>query len=100
MHTRSLANLGALAACAPPQDYRFVGHTLHSKENATKGEIESKGTGRLPDQLMILDMKHGVEAKNYEELGRAEKLRLLEVRLRCLEDLSESVVNDFASVKK
>lgn len=26
------------------------------------------GTGRMPDQLVILDMKHGVEAKNYEEV--------------------------------
>lgn len=26
------------------------------------------GTGRIPDQLVILDMKHGVEAKNYEEV--------------------------------
>lgn len=27
------------------------------------------GTGRVPDQLVNLDMKHGVEAKNYEEVG-------------------------------
>lgn len=26
------------------------------------------GTGRVPDQLVNLDMKHGVEAKNYEEV--------------------------------
>lgn len=30
--------------------------------------ISFSGTGRLPDQLVILDMKHGVEAKNYEEV--------------------------------
>ena len=28
------------------------------------------GTGRIPDQLLNLDMKHGVEAKNYEEVSR------------------------------
>ncbi|KAK2104478.1 hypothetical protein P7K49_018334 [Saguinus oedipus] len=58
-----------------------AGHILYSKEDATKGKFafttedydmfevcfESKGTGRIPDQLVILDMKHGVEAKNYEE---------------------------------
>ena len=27
------------------------------------------GTGRVPDQLINLDMKHGVEAKNYEEVS-------------------------------
>lgn len=26
------------------------------------------GTGRVPDQQINLDMKHGVEAKNYEEV--------------------------------
>ena len=33
--------------------------------------ISFSGTGRLPDQLVILDMKHGVEAKNYEEVRPA-----------------------------
>uniref|UniRef100_A0A2K6Q207 GOLD domain-containing protein n=1 Tax=Rhinopithecus roxellana TaxID=61622 RepID=A0A2K6Q207_RHIRO len=49
--------------------------------------FESKGTGQIPDQLVILDMKHGVEAKNY---GDCKK-----VKLQHLEDLSESTVNDF-----
>ncbi|EPQ18531.1 Transmembrane emp24 domain-containing protein 10 [Myotis brandtii] len=91
-----------------------AGHILYSKEDATKGAFafttedydmfevcfESKGTGRLPDQLVILDMKHGVEAKNYEEIAKVEKLKPLEVELRRLEDLSESIVNDFAYMKK
>uniref|UniRef100_A0AAQ4RPB9 GOLD domain-containing protein n=1 Tax=Gasterosteus aculeatus aculeatus TaxID=481459 RepID=A0AAQ4RPB9_GASAC len=81
-------------------------HTLYSKEDAVKGKFafttedydmfevcfESKspmGTGRVPDQLVNLDMKHGVE-----------KLKPLEVELRRLEDLSESIVNDFAYMKK
>nr|BAG59374.1 unnamed protein product [Homo sapiens] len=48
-----------------------AGHILYSKEDATKGKFafttedydmfevcfESKGTGRIPDQLVILDMK-------------------------------------------
>lgn len=91
-----------------------AGHILYSKEDATKGKFafttedydmfevcfESKGTGRIPDQLVILDMKHGVEAKNYEEIAKVEKLKPLEVELRRLEDLSESIVNDFAYMKK
>lgn len=28
----------------------------------------SVAIGRVPDQLINLDMKHGVEAKNYEEV--------------------------------
>uniref|UniRef100_A0AAY4BND9 GOLD domain-containing protein n=1 Tax=Denticeps clupeoides TaxID=299321 RepID=A0AAY4BND9_9TELE len=93
-------------------------HILYSKEDATKGKFafttedydmfevcfESKspmaGTGRVPDQLVHLDMKHGVEAKNYEEIAKVEKLKPLEVELRRLEDLSESIVNDFAYMKK
>ncbi|XP_004610274.1 transmembrane emp24 domain-containing protein 10 [Sorex araneus] len=91
-----------------------AGHILYSKEDATKGKFafttedydmfevcfESKGTRRIPDQLVILDMKHGVEAKNYEEIAKVEKLKPLEVELRRLEDLSESIVNDFAYMKK
>ncbi|XP_029454265.1 transmembrane emp24 domain-containing protein 10 [Rhinatrema bivittatum] len=94
-----------------------AGHILYSKEDASKGKFaftteeydmfevcfESKlpvGTGRTPDQLVILDMKHGVEAQNYEELAKVEKLKPLEVELRRLEDLSESIVNDFAYMKK
>uniref|UniRef100_A0A8C8C763 GOLD domain-containing protein n=1 Tax=Oncorhynchus tshawytscha TaxID=74940 RepID=A0A8C8C763_ONCTS len=93
------------------------GHILYSKEDASKGKFafttedydmfevcfESKsplGTGRVTDQLVNLDMKHGVEAKNYEEMAKVEKLKPLEVELRRLEDLSESIVNDFAYMKK
>uniref|UniRef100_A0AAY4BP09 GOLD domain-containing protein n=1 Tax=Denticeps clupeoides TaxID=299321 RepID=A0AAY4BP09_9TELE len=87
-------------------------HMLYSKENASKGkfafttedydmfEVCFESTGRVPDQLVNLDMKHGVEAKNYEEIAKVEKLKPLEVELRRLEDLSESIVNDFAYMKK
>ena len=47
-----------------------------------------------------LVLKHGVEAKNYEDLAKAEKLKPLEVELRRLEDLSESIVQDFAYMRK
>lgn len=35
--------------------------------------VQSKGTGLVPDQLLVLDMQHGVEAKNDEEIAKAEK---------------------------
>ncbi|XP_067835694.1 transmembrane emp24 domain-containing protein 10-like, partial [Heptranchias perlo] len=93
------------------------GHILYSKEEATKGKFafttddydmfeicfESRlppGHFRVPDQLIILNTKHGVEAKNYEDIAKAEKLKPLEVELRRLEDLSESIVNDFADMKQ
>ncbi|XP_035757921.1 transmembrane emp24 domain-containing protein 10 [Egretta garzetta] len=113
---------GSEAPCSSPsspllQITDSAGHILYAKEDATKGKFafttedydmfeacfESKlpvGTGRMPDQLVILDMKHGVEAKNYEEIAKVEKLKPLEVELRRLEDLSESIVNDFAYMKK
>uniref|UniRef100_A0A6Q2X372 GOLD domain-containing protein n=1 Tax=Esox lucius TaxID=8010 RepID=A0A6Q2X372_ESOLU len=88
------------------------GHTLYSKDDASKGkfafttedydmfEVCFESTGKVPDLLVNLDMKHGVEAKNYEEIAKVEKLKPLEVELRRLEDLSESIVNDFAYMKK
>ena len=39
-----------------------------------------------------MSTKHGVEAKSYEGLGDANKLKPLEVELKRLEDLSESIV--------
>uniref|UniRef100_A0A6I8RL23 Transmembrane emp24-like trafficking protein 10 (yeast) n=1 Tax=Xenopus tropicalis TaxID=8364 RepID=A0A6I8RL23_XENTR len=89
-----------------------AGHILYSKEDASKGkfaftteeydmfEVCFDSAGRVPDQMVNLIMKHGVEAKNYEEIAKVEKLKPLEVELRRLEDLSESIVNDFAYMKK
>jgi len=49
---------------------------------------------------IFLATKHGVEAKNYEGLGDAAKLKPLEVELKRLEDLSESIVQDFAHMRQ
>ncbi|XP_072277403.1 transmembrane emp24 domain-containing protein 10-like isoform X2 [Pyxicephalus adspersus] len=94
-----------------------IGHILYSKEDAKKGKfafttdeyenyevcfesISSSDSVRFPDQLIMLDIKHGVEAKNYEDLAKAEKLKPLEVSLRRLEDLSQSIIKDFSYMKK
>lgn len=92
------------------------GHILYSKEDAKKGKfaftteeydmfeicLESKmvGGGQGADREVSLDMKHGVEAKSYDDLAKAEKLKPLEVELRRLEDLSKSIVDDFAYMRK
>ena len=47
-----------------------------------------------------MQTKHGVEAKNYDNLGDAAKLKPLEVELKRLEDLSESIVQDFAHMRQ
>ncbi|KAF7638446.1 GOLD domain-containing protein [Meloidogyne graminicola] len=47
-----------------------------------------------------LQLKHGVEAKNYDDLAKAEKLKPLEVELRRLEDLSDSIVQDFVYMRQ
>ena len=49
---------------------------------------------------MFLATKHGVEAKNYDGMGEAAKLKPLEVELKRLEDMSESIVQDFAFMRK
>ncbi|XP_023320890.1 transmembrane emp24 domain-containing protein bai [Eurytemora carolleeae] len=49
---------------------------------------------------IFLQTKHGVEAKSYAGLGDAAKLKPLEVELKRLEDLSESIVQDFAYMRK
>jgi hypothetical protein len=94
-------------------------HILYSKEDASKGKfafttdnydmfevcLESQFTvagghhGRAAEREVTIDLKHGVEAKNYAELAKAEKLKPLEIELRKLEDLSESIVKDFAYMR-
>lgn len=57
-------------------------------------------SGEAEETDVELELKHGVEAKNYDELAKAEQLKPLEMQLRRLEDLTESIVNDFQSMKK
>lgn len=95
------------------------GHTLYSRERfaETKGKfaftadeydifeicITSHTPGGQPrgtNREVMLQMKHGVEAKNYEDIAKADQLKPLEVELRRLEDLSESIVQDFAYMRQ
>merc|ERR1712123_146062 len=46
-----------------------------------------------------INLKKGVEAKSYEEQAKTEKLKPLEVELRRLEDMSDSIVMDFQYMK-
>jgi len=61
---------------------------------------------RVPPELrksvqeISLVTKKGVEARSYDGIGEAGKLKPLEVDLKRLEDLSDSIVQDFASMRK
>ncbi|XP_066599730.1 transmembrane emp24 domain-containing protein bai [Prorops nasuta] len=51
-------------------------------------------------QEVNLVIKRGNEGKSYEGIGEAAKLKPVEVELKRLEDLSESIVQDFARMRK
>jgi len=92
------------------------GHMLYSKEDATNGKFvfntevfdmfEICFISHVPQsqqgvsQEISIKTKHGVEAKSYEALGEAAKLKPMEIELRRLEDLSDSIVKDFAYMQK
>ncbi|XP_069117279.1 transmembrane emp24 domain-containing protein 10-like [Argopecten irradians] len=92
------------------------GHILYTKDDAKKGKFaftteeydmfevcfqtKMVGGGHGADREVTLDMKHGIEAKSYDDLAKAEKLKPLEVELRRLEDLSKSIVDDFEYMKE
>ncbi|XP_065342755.1 transmembrane emp24 domain-containing protein bai [Cloeon dipterum] len=106
---------------APGQKVDYVvrdskGHILSQKEDVSKGKFsfvtETYDTfeicfiSRVPPthrgvaQEVSLVTKRGIEAKNYEGLGEAAKLKPMEVELKRLEDLSEAIVQDFAMMRK
>uniref|UniRef100_A0A8C3AEG9 Transmembrane p24 trafficking protein 10 n=1 Tax=Cyclopterus lumpus TaxID=8103 RepID=A0A8C3AEG9_CYCLU len=94
-----------------------TGHTLYSKEDAVKGKFafttedydmfevcfESKSPmGKVSLSVNRLLRHHfSVDLVLFcLQIAKVEKLKPLEVELRRLEDLSESIVNDFAYMKK
>ncbi|XP_026314822.1 transmembrane emp24 domain-containing protein bai [Hyposmocoma kahamanoa] len=92
------------------------GHILSQRESITKGKFtfvtDSYDTfevcffSKVPperrsvSQDVTLDLKIGIEAKNYEGIGEAAKLKPVELELKRLEDLSEAIVQDFTLMRK
>nr|BAN20252.1 integral membrane protein, Tmp21-I, putative [Riptortus pedestris] len=72
----------------------------------TQDVFEICFTSRVPShqrgvpQEVMLNIKTGVEAKTYESLGEAGKLKPMEIELKKLEDLSQSIVQDFALMRE
>jgi len=93
-------------------------HILYQKEGADSGKFAfttddqdlfevcfySKRLGGFTNDPRSHEIKlvirKGVEAKTYDEQAKTEKLKPLEVELRRLEDLSDSIVNDFQYMKQ
>ncbi|XP_055700067.1 transmembrane emp24 domain-containing protein bai [Phlebotomus papatasi] len=92
------------------------GHILSQKEQISKGKFtfssEHHETFEIcfiskvpPHQRgvthdVLLSIKKGIETKNYEGYGEAAKLKPLEIDMKRLEDLSDSIVQDFAIMRK
>ncbi|OAD52501.1 Transmembrane emp24 domain-containing protein bai [Eufriesea mexicana] len=58
------------------------------------------GNMKQVKQEIYLITKRGIEAKNYEGVAEVSKLKPSEVELKRLEDLSTSIVQDFARMRK
>ncbi|KAK1154917.1 transmembrane emp24 domain-containing protein 10-like [Acipenser oxyrinchus oxyrinchus] len=91
-------------------------HTLYKKDDAQKGKfafstdnfdefdicfesVVPAGFEGVTEQLIVLNIKHGTEAKDYENIAKVEKLKPLEVKLKQMEDLSESIVKELSYMK-
>ncbi|XP_057337988.1 transmembrane emp24 domain-containing protein bai [Microplitis mediator] len=74
--------------------FSFVTENYDTLEICFTSHLPAHQRGMKQDILLIT--KHGIEAKNYEALGEAAKLKPIEIELKRLEDLSESIFQDFA----
>ncbi|KAM8737858.1 transmembrane emp24 domain-containing protein 10-like [Acanthopagrus schlegelii] len=94
-----------------------AGDLLFKKENITSGKFSlttetqdmlkicfhstlSVGNGKVPDRLVTLKTKHGMDTLNQEEIAKVEKLSPLEKKLRTLERLSDFMMDDFVYMRK
>lgn len=91
------------------------GESFYRKDDVSKGKFafttheydmfevcftsHSAPGSHLGDREVSIVVKRGVEAKNYADIAKAEKLKPMEVELKKLEDLAESIVNDFAYMR-
>lgn len=95
------------------------GHKLYAKDDAQKGKFAfsvdeyemieicfetkfevSYGRAPPPPREVTFQIRHGVEAKNYDDIAKAEKLKPMEAELRRLEDLSDAIVESFNHMRK
>lgn len=53
----------------------------------------------LPDQLVHITLKHGVEAKHYKEIAKMEKLKPLETKVQQLTELAKELQDYFEQMQ-
>ncbi|XP_075982515.1 transmembrane emp24 domain-containing protein bai isoform X2 [Anticarsia gemmatalis] len=78
--------------------FTFVTETYDTFEVCFISKVPHERRG--VNQDVMLDIKIGIEAKNYEGIGEAAKLKPMELELKRLEDLSEAIVQDFTLMRK
>ncbi|XP_072930179.1 transmembrane emp24 domain-containing protein bai [Epargyreus clarus] len=78
--------------------FTFVTETYDTFEVCFISKVPPERRGVTQD--IMLDIKIGIEAKNYEGIGEAAKLKPMELELKRLEDLSEAIVQDFTMMRK
>ncbi|CAH0728140.1 unnamed protein product, partial [Brenthis ino] len=78
--------------------FTFVTETYDTFEVCFISKVPQERRGVSQD--VTLDIKVGIEAKNYEGIGEAAKLKPMELELKRLEDLSEAIVQDFTLMRK
>jgi len=78
--------------------FSFVTETYDTFEICFMSRVPNHQRGIRQEILLIT--KRGIEAKSYEGIGEAAKLKPVEVELKRLEDLSEAIVQDFARMRK
>ncbi|KAJ8724143.1 hypothetical protein PYW07_008123 [Mythimna separata] len=78
--------------------FTFVTETYDTFEVCFISKVPPERRGVTQD--VMLDIKIGIEAKNYEGIGEAAKLKPMELELKRLEDLSEAIVQDFTLMRK
>ncbi|XP_012222023.1 transmembrane emp24 domain-containing protein bai [Linepithema humile] len=78
--------------------FSFVTETYDTFEICFISHVPNHQRGVRQEVMLV--MKRGIEAKSYEGIGEAAKLKPVEVELKRLEDLSEAIVQDFARMRK
>ncbi|CAK9297462.1 unnamed protein product [Gordionus sp. m RMFG-2023] len=63
-------------------------------------QVKSQQTNPQLFTPIYFEMKHGVDAKNFDDLGAAANLKPLEIEMKRLEDLSYELVRNLVEMKK
>merc|ERR1711976_1156193 len=94
---KETASSGKFAFTLDTRDFINICFTSSYKEGISSAErSELKGA----HSKVELTLKRGIEAKNYDEVAKAESLKPLEISMRRLEDLSLEIYNGFSDMKK